>query len=484
MEFLDEFKNIAALKEVFDNVCRRSKPGADKITYKVFEADFNKNLETIRGKIEKKKYKFTRFEISLKPKKHYQLPRLIFKSTIRDRFVAKIMCKYALDLYKEMDYIPVKSRNDILGEIAVLLKERTAENTPIYRYFIRLDIHSYYDSINRELLKSQLIKDRFDEYYMSLVDSLFYTMDISINIPSGRGVPQGISVSSILAERYLKELGEKYNKNQDVKFLRYVDDIIILVSTEKLCSSVFKNVLFDIQSKYGLTVNSDKQNYGCIEDQSFEFLGVEVNESGLRISENQFLRVENQLTELFQWYKKSIKDSGHVFSKTTDPNRIIYCLLEKLNLLITGYFYKSVKKNGISKYGWVLTSLPRYLSDLEKLKQLDAFIIKLIDNYVQDEKQNTYMKDHKKSFYWTFINFNFKENEDMYILDQDKIAEDEKLMYQITCNLSLVDMKKDLDYRKYDKDDFEQKVEESLYNYFRKTLYISNRSLTSEILYW
>lgn len=49
--------------------------------------------------------------------------------------------------------------------------------------------------------------------------------------------------------------------------------------------------------------------------------------------------------------------------------------------------------------------------------------------------------------------------------------------------LSVVDLKYDLG-SKYDKKQFEDTVGESLYRHFCKSLYIANRDLTTDILYW
>lgn len=82
MGFLEIF-DTEAPRRILEDYCSRSKPGADKINYQHFKNDFDASLPLIKSRIASQKYKFTRFEVMLKVKKHYKLPRLIFKSTMQ-----------------------------------------------------------------------------------------------------------------------------------------------------------------------------------------------------------------------------------------------------------------------------------------------------------------------------------------------------------------------------------------------------------------
>lgn len=70
MCFIDIFEP-KQVKQIFDESCKHAKPGCDKITSKVFEKNFAKNLSIIQRQISLNKYKFSRFEVFLKTKKHY-----------------------------------------------------------------------------------------------------------------------------------------------------------------------------------------------------------------------------------------------------------------------------------------------------------------------------------------------------------------------------------------------------------------------------
>lgn len=484
MEFIDIFDTDLPVK-ILEEHCSRSKPGADKISYKNFKAQFPQELGEIKARILKDKYKFTRFEVMLKAKKHYKFPRLIFKSSIRDRLVAKLMSEYLYQHYAKSGYCPTKTRDSILTTIHEAIKEQLSPEKYKYNHYLRLDISNYFDSVNRHLLLSQLKEeDGLDQHFMHLVGKVFYTMDLSMDIPNGKGVPQGISVSSILAERYLKGFDEKYAGSQykeHVCLVRYVDDILVLTSDEDMHKRIKKETVFALQSTYGLLINPDKISEGNLDKDSVDFLGTNISNRKLCISAGQIARVQTQLDELFVWYRRVSKTRNHpLYSK---KDRALKALTERLNLLITGYIYQNTAKGKKGRYGWIQTSLPRQIDNIDALKSLDKHVASLIRTHIQDKEQRKSIMKNCKSFYIAFSKSKFTENEDGYILDREEISKDEESMYQITCNLSVVDLKYDLG-DKYDKKQFEDSVGETLYRHFCKSLYIANRDLTTDILYW
>lgn len=269
-----------------------------------------------------------------------------------------------------------------------------------------------------------------------------------MDIPNGRGVPQGISVSSILADRYLKDLDEKYlapHFNGHVCFVRYVDDILVFSSDKEIHKRVKKETLFNLQADYGLQINTDKISEGNLSENSVDFLGTSINNRRLCISDAQMARVKKQLDDLFMWYRRVSKTRNHPLYAKKD--RALKSLTERLNLLITGYIYQNTAKSKKSRYGWIQTSLPRQIDNVDALKILDKYVTSLIHTHIQDEEQRKNISQNRKSFYMAFCKSKFTTNEDGYILDREKISKDEDAMYQITCNVMDVSFSTGNDYR-------------------------------------
>lgn len=487
-KFIDIF-DTEIPKQVLTDYCNRSKPGKDKINYQKFKKDFDRVVPALREQIAKETFKFTRFELALKLKKHYKLPRLIFQSSIRDRFVTKLMCIYLQNYYSRVgngSCFLTKTRNKVLDDIREALREEDKDGNLKYNYFLRLDISNYFDSINRSYLISLLEKDKLDFNFIYLVKKLFTTMDLSMDVPSGFGIPQGISVSSFLAEIYLREVEKKFRTfpyNQHIICFRYVDDLFVLAADSSSLKLAKRNILFELTSVYGLTINAEKIIEGELGKKPVDFLGITVFNHKISISQAQVMRVEHQLNELFLWYRRMSRNKDRRNPLYNQQDRLISSLMIRLNLLITGYIY--VKKGSTQKgrYGWIQTSLPHQIENVDELKNLDRHIGALVKHYIPNELKGR-VEQSKKSFYHAYYSSKYKNNSDGYILDREAIAEDEKKMYQMVCDLSIVDIKKDLEYNHYERDRFEENVGESLKSYFDKSLYIANRDLTADILYW
>lgn len=391
--------------QVLNDYCNRAKPGKDKVNYKKFNQDFEKIVPIIKKQIEKQKFKFTRFELALKPKKRYKLPRLIFQSSIRDRFVAKLMCIYLQNHYTKLhngDCSLIKTRNNVLNDISKALDEKTENGQQSkYNFFLRLDISNFFDSINRSYLLALLEKERFDESFIYLVKKLFTTMDLSMDVPSGFGIPQGFSVSSFLAELYLQKFEDKFNTfpyNQNILCFRYVDDIFMLSTDTETLKFAKRNILFELTSIYDLNINNEKIIEGELSKKTADFLGITVSKS---------------------------KDKRHPLYQQQD--RIVRELVNRLNLLITGYIYTKKDSTQIGRYGWIQTSLPHQIENIDALKKLERHVGALIEHYIPNQSKD-FVSQSKKSFYHAYYSSKYKNNADGYILDRDMITKDEAKM--------------------------------------------------------
>lgn len=93
-------------------------------------------------------------------------------------------------------------------------------------------------------------------------------------------------------------------------------------------------------------------------------------------------------------YKRSSKNKSHPFANAAD-SRIVNLLLEKLDLMVAGYIYIDFVRKKQSKYGWVLTSLPKQLDDLDSLQKLDKYIDFLINHYVSSQEHKEFLSKKK-----------------------------------------------------------------------------------------
>ena len=135
---------------------------------------------------------------------------------------------------------------------------------------MRLDIKSYYASINHAILIGLLTKYYQDKNLLRLLTSI-----ITVLIITKRGFTNphtGISIRSPLATFfsaiYLMPLDDIFS-SMDVCYIRYQDDIVILFKSKSQFRRG-KQKLYKILNMLGLTLSRRKSYSGVIKD--FHFL--------------------------------------------------------------------------------------------------------------------------------------------------------------------------------------------------------------------
>jgi len=106
-----------------------------------------------------------------------------------------------------------------------------------YEYFSDFDIASFFDTINHDILVQILNKKGVCPAVTSLLKECLKKWTVAINRQNytlNQGLPQGPIGSALLADIYLLPIDERVtgNKNLDIKYQRYVDDIRILSKSE------------------------------------------------------------------------------------------------------------------------------------------------------------------------------------------------------------------------------------------------------------
>ena len=143
------------------------------------------------------------------------------------------------------------SRNSIIRSL-----KNTLEKT--YRHsVIRLDIKHYFDSISHATLLDILDENRqVDSITKHLVSVLL--KEFGKLTRKNDGIPQGVGISSQLAEIYLSNFDKIIRSQPGVLYYaRYVDDIVLVVETAELADSVQKEINIQL-NKLGLVRNHTK----------------------------------------------------------------------------------------------------------------------------------------------------------------------------------------------------------------------------------
>jgi len=122
-----------------------------------------------------------------------------------------------------------------------------------------------------------------------------------------RGIPKGASLSPLLGAFYLLDLDRKMEK-MDVKYIRYMDDILILAKTRWKLKKAIK-VLNQTFDELKLKKHPDKTTIGRVE-KGFDFLGYNISPEGLSLAKKT---VENFISRAIRLYEQEL---GEPFNST------------------------------------------------------------------------------------------------------------------------------------------------------------------------
>ena len=132
-----------------------------------------------------------------------------------------------------------------------------------YNWVVDIDLEKFFDTVDHNKLISILNKEIKDGKVLSLIRK-FLVSGVMVGEHMEEteiGTPQGGNLSPLLANIILNELDWELEKRK-LKFVRYADDCIILVRSQKAAQRVMDSITKYIESKLLLKVNRKKSKIG------------------------------------------------------------------------------------------------------------------------------------------------------------------------------------------------------------------------------
>jgi hypothetical protein len=167
------------------------------------------------------------------PLKHIEIngkPACQFND-IQPELASRLISKNIIRNYRKKQ----QDRHNIIANLTAFLSEETPYTVH------RLDIKSFYESIDRKELIEKLIEDQKVSWKtINLIESLFKSFDFN----GIDGLPRGLSISSVLSNTFLDDFDKKISSIEEVFFYaRFVDDIVIVSS-----NNLIEETLLDISN--------------------------------------------------------------------------------------------------------------------------------------------------------------------------------------------------------------------------------------------
>jgi hypothetical protein len=188
----------------------------------------------------------------------------------------------------------IKGNGGLKGAVRDVVKQ-----LPKYKFFCKTDVKSYYDSIDHFTLLMKLHDYITDK---KIIDYVWQFLNRTVEWGGlyrdmKRGIPRGASLSPLLGAFYLLDLDKKMEK-LDVKYIRYMDDILILAKTRwKLRKAI--RVLNKTFNKLGLEQHPDKTLIGRSE-RGFDFLGYFLKPGSLSVANTTIKRFKQRIARLYE----------------------------------------------------------------------------------------------------------------------------------------------------------------------------------------
>ncbi|MBU3105146.1 reverse transcriptase domain-containing protein [Clostridium gasigenes] len=402
------FKNIF-LKYVTVN----SAKGIDNINFESYKSRLDENSELIFKKIHNGDYKFSYYSEKLILKGRKKEPRIISIPTIRDKVVLKYiqlkLKKIYFDIEQKLPQFHIKEFKDYVVN---------------YNYLIKMDIEKYYDSIDHNILENILKLKYIDSRTIELISRAISRPTINKyelsnkktkKVKNSKGTPQGLAISNILAAIYIKEIDDIFNNRNNIKYIRYVDDIMIFCD-EKDALFLEQEIEENLKVKLKLDLNNGKTYKNKIDESvNVSFLGYnyrKVHEkfNGFSIKNENLFKFENSIVNVFTRFSNDEKMSKEQF---------IFILNNK----ITGSISKKVDTDASreSKYGWLF--FYSQIDDYTIPYRLDNLVDMLIKRF---PKCSNIDLDKVKSFKKALNEIRYNINETTYIHRPDVLDNEER----------------------------------------------------------
>lgn len=337
--------------------------GRDGISIEAVRADLNGVVRFISTRCRAGTYTFTPYRQRLFLKGPGKAPREISIPTVRDRITLRAIADLLVSLY------PDSSGTLPQTEVAHVM---SALRTGTYETFVRIDVRDFYPTVDHDILMTRLNARIKKAEVLRVIRRAIATPTAPDRSPRPKalltsGVPQGLSISNLLAEIYMRPVDLTMRAVPGISYHRFVDDILILCSptdageADARCRDALKAINLSAHPN----TEGGKSEIGRVED-GFTYLGYVMSTSRIRVRHSSIVRLESHLASIHaNWHRDIARGTSHALA----DQRFAW----HRNLAITGCVFEGVAN------GWI--QYFRQLDDLTVLKRLDRTVDRLAARY-------------------------------------------------------------------------------------------------------
>ncbi|MFD3397845.1 reverse transcriptase domain-containing protein [Alteromonas macleodii] len=344
--------------------------GLDGVSPEKFAKCIDEEVKIIRRKVKNFSYSMTPFKEKYILKGKNSPPRTVHIPTVRDRLVLDALNIYLNDGFKEQLEPHKKSVQQIISEIL------TVYNSEKFDSFLKFDVKNFFPSIDHDILISKLKEKITEKTALSVIRKTLHR--------SEHGIAQGLSVAGTLANIYLNQTDNEFINLPNLRYFRFVDDILILCNEED--ASSIRVRIEDHMERLKLELHSlqvgGKSEIGKLKEDKLEYLGFTFHKEKISVRPTTVEKLRKRIRSVFL---------EELEVGTTPTKHQLQNLHRKLNLKITGCFYDG------KTYGWLFFF--SQINDLTLLYHLDWFVKQTFKSF-RVEFQPEKVKSFVKAYYY------------------------------------------------------------------------------------
>jgi len=266
-KFISLFHHISVdlLEDVFYELNVDAAPGVDRLMWKDYEADLERNLEDLHNRVQSGAYR-------ARPSRRVYIPkpdgrqRPLAVAALEDKIVQRAVVALLNAIYEE-DFLgisygfrPGRSTHDALDALCVGIHSKKVS------FILDADIRSFFDEINQQWLIRFLEHRIGDRRIIRLIQRWLKAgvMEGGVVTVSDRGTGQGSVISPLLANIYLHYTLDlwamRWRRREptgDMIFVRYADDFIVGFQHESDAQR-FLDEMRERLGKFALSLHPEK----------------------------------------------------------------------------------------------------------------------------------------------------------------------------------------------------------------------------------
>ncbi len=259
--------------------------------------------------------------------------------TVQDRLIQQAIAQTLTPIFdpyfSEFSYgfRPGRSAHDAVMKVCEYIRQG-------YSIAVDMDLSKFFDSVNHDVLMHRVTRKVRDKRVLRLIGKYLRAgVEVKGRLQSTRkGVPQGGPLSPLLANILLDDLDKELEKRGH-KFVRYADDFIILVKSQRAGERVMRSVRRFLERRLKLKINEDKSSVAPT--NQITFLGFAFKGDKIRWSDKAFQEFKRRIRHL----------TGRSWSVSMDYR------LKRLTQYVRGW----VNYFGISEYYRPIPELDHWL---------------------------------------------------------------------------------------------------------------------------